>query len=148
MTERTLRTRAIRQAVALAAVLAVTGTGAYAFGQRPEGPTALKADVSVLRSQAAETLLLVEEAPGLPPTFTQAHAEQLGRDIADQQQHIAALHVQSDLLRAHDAARHAAARLQEIVAPLAQGGAATTEDGATAGMLARSLETLEETLRR
>ncbi len=145
---KSLRSRATRQAIGLAFVGAVTITGAYAFAQRAEGPTGLKADVSVLRSQAAETLLLVEEAPGLPPTFTQAHAEQLGRDIQDQEQHIARLQVVSELSSAHDSARHAAEQLRTIVVALAQGEPATTEAGAAAGLLARRLETIEESLRR
>src|SRR5437870_3773230 len=96
MAERWTRRHAVHQAMAVAIALAAVFALVLPHVRAPKGADTLKAEVSTLRSTAAETAVIAE-ARELTPRFLEAHLQQLGDDAHREHERIAALGVSPHL---------------------------------------------------
>src|SRR4051812_47545154 len=113
--ERRRKHRAIEQAGAVLLLLTSCAGGAFVVAHRPADPTALAAEVAILRSQAAEAVLLNDLRPRLPVRFVHAHAMQLAEIVHDESKQVGDMPVQPAIVPAATATRAAATRLATLV---------------------------------
>lgn len=145
MAERWTRRHALYQAISVVVVIVAVVIGFMYAHRRPQGPDSLKAEVSVLRSQAAEAALVLESS-GLYRTFLKAHAQQLAHDVEREQDRIAQLHLEPRLRDGQRFASHAAQRLHAVVQAATDGD--VTSQRTVPRVLAGELEVLEHSLQR
>jgi hypothetical protein len=94
------QTQAWRQAIACSVLVAIGVALAVAARHRPVGVDELKIPISLLRSQAAELVLLAQLAPRAPQRFVSAHSEQLTERIESARQDLESLRLQDSALEA------------------------------------------------
>lgn len=141
------RHRAALQAASLAIVLAFVTALAIAGARRPADRDALAAEVAILRSQAAEVVLVHATAGTLPERVRKAHAAQLAHVVDDEAATVRQLDVQPALRAAAQATRESATRLVGLVGRLGEhAGAGGDFDDARA--VVATLATVEQVLRR
>jgi len=144
--ERWSRRDALHQGIAVAAIVVLAVAGMVYLRERPQGPASLKAEVSTLRSQAAETELVLSSASQLDARFMKAHAEQLAKNIERAQDSIGNLNVQPALRDAQRFARNEAQRLHGVAQAASQGD--VTSQRTLPRIIAGELQVLEHTLER
>lgn len=104
--------RAWKQAATCLTALVVVLYGVFVVQQRPAKADELKIPIAVLRSDAAELLLLGEQSEHLPTRFASAHRRQLLENIGSTQQELDDLHLHDTALdRLRSEAREHAAEL-------------------------------------
>jgi len=145
MAERWTRHQALHQSIAVAVVSVLVAAVVMYLARQPQGASSLKAEVSSLRSQAAESALVLQSHDALAGRFFDAHADQLADDVERSRKRVTNLRLQEARLAAgqrfaQDAATRIAAALR---------GRSSSADGAQSmHALATELERLEQSLQR
>lgn len=139
---RSMRVRALRQAAALAALLAVAAVAIVLVNRQPADADALHAEVSVVRSQAADAVLLMRARAGLPARFVRAQAEQAHKNVLREHDRIAQLDVAAGLEAAKERVVQAADHLARALTQVPSGGVEASVPEA----LRAELERIERTL--
>ena len=142
MAERWTR-RALHQAIGTAIVAALVVAAIAYLASRPQGPGSLKAEVSALRSQAAESALMLDARARLYRRFYDAHVDQLSEDVTRTRSRIAGLHLRAELQASQRFALDAAARIETALHESADANARSA-----VGVLKSELERLEQSLER
>lgn len=141
------RRQARRQALALGIALAVLGALVAAWQQRPDDRDELKIPISALRSQAAESALLLAQAGDpLPPRFVRAQATQLARAVGSSREELLGLNLEPALEPRRRQAEPIAGELDASVQRL-QGAVTSPAASASAAQRMRdALQALEDAL--
>jgi hypothetical protein len=141
------RRQARRQALALGIALAVLGALVAAWQQRPDDRDELKIPISALRSQAAESALLLAQAGDpLPPRFVRAQATQLARAVGSSREELLGLKLEPALEPRRRQAEPIAGELDASVQRL-QGAVTSPAASASAAQRMRdALQALEDAL--
>ena len=144
--QRRRRQRAIAQLGAVGLVTAMLAIGGVVAARRPADATALAAEVAIVRSQAAETVLLHDLRPMLPVRFVRAHADQLATVSQKEAEQLRSMDVQPTLDPAAATARTLATRVAARANELA--GSAERFDRSGARSTVDALAALERELRQ
>ena len=141
------RRQARRQALALGIALAVLGALVAAWQQRPDDRDELKIPISALRSQAAESALLLAQAGDpLPPRFVRAQATPLARAVGSSREELLGLNLEPALEPRRRQAEPIAGELDASVQRL-QGAVTSPAASASAAQRMRdALQALEDAL--
>lgn len=150
MTTRTSRTRALREAIVLAVVLAALGAAFVTVQQRPAGADELRIPIQTLRSQFDELTLMNEQAgDAQTPRFVMAHATQLAKAVDEARDELQSLDPQPGLRSVREEALvHARRLLDDVEAMRRTGRALPPASQADLQARARALQAREEGLRR
>src|SRR5947209_2248965 len=94
MAERWTRHQALHQAIAVAVASVLVAALVVYLARQPQGASSLKAEVSSLRSQAAESALVLQSHDALTARFFDAHADQLADDVERSRQRVTDLRLE------------------------------------------------------
>jgi len=137
---------AARQGIAVAVIAGLLLAGALYLQHRPQGPDVLKAEVSTLRSLAAEAELVLGAAPQMNGRFLHAHAGQLANKIERAHDAIADLNVESSLRDGQRFAANEAQRLDSVMRAAMQGDVQSQRT--VPRIITGELQVLEHSLQR
>ena len=143
MAERWTPRQALHQAIGVLIVAALIAVAIAYIKAQPQGRGSLKAEVSALRSQAAEGAVVLERGDKLDRRFLRAHLGQLAHNVTRTRKRIADLHLEPAVQGSQRNALDLASRVESSIGGVVDDHARATLRGSKS-----ELERLEQDLER